>query len=89
MKAGAMLVLASISACLLLCLAWSSLRAQDSSRPVPKTLAEAHEELEVAVMREERLVAALPLGHPLARRRTLALAALAREPGHRRRGQNP
>ena len=41
-----MLVLASISACLLLCLAWSSLRAQDSSQPVPKTLAEAHEELE-------------------------------------------
>ena len=43
-------------------------------------LPEPHEELEIAVMSEERLVVALPLGHPLARRRTLALAALAREP---------
>ncbi len=42
-------------------------------------LPEAHEELEVAVMSEERLAVALPLDHPLARRRTLALGELARE----------
>lgn len=42
-------------------------------------LPEPHEELEVAVMMEENLVAALPLDHPLAKRRTLALAELAGE----------
>ena len=42
-------------------------------------LPEPHEELEVAVMTEERLVVALPLDHPLARRRKLTLAELAKE----------
>jgi DNA-binding transcriptional LysR family regulator len=42
-------------------------------------LPQPHDELEVAVMSEERLVAALPLDHPLAHRRTLALSELARE----------
>ena len=38
-----------------------------------------HEELEVAVMSEEGLVVALPLEHPLAHRRKLALKELAKE----------
>ena len=38
-----------------------------------------HEELEVAVMSEEGLVVALPLEHPLAKRRKLALKELAKE----------
>ncbi len=42
-------------------------------------LPEPHEELEVAVMTEEALVVALPLDHPLARRRKLALGDLAKE----------
>ena len=39
-----------------------------------------HEDLEVAVMSEEGLVVALPLEHPLAKRRKLALSELAKEP---------
>ena len=42
-------------------------------------LPDPHEELEVAVMSEDNLVAALPHDHPLARRRQLALADLAKE----------
>ena len=42
-------------------------------------LPQPHDELEVAVMSQERLVVALPLDHPLATRRTLALKDLARE----------
>ena len=42
-------------------------------------LPSAHEELEVAVMQEEGLVMALPLDHPLAKRRTLALKELAQD----------
>ncbi len=42
-------------------------------------LPDPHEELEVAVMSEEPLVAALPHDHPLASRRQLALADLAKE----------
>ena len=38
-----------------------------------------HDELEVAVMSRERLIVALPLEHPLATRRTVALKELARE----------
>ena len=42
-------------------------------------LPEAHPELEVAIMSEEPLVVALPLDHPLASRRKLALRELAKE----------
>ena len=42
-------------------------------------LPDPHEELEVAVMSEDSLVAALPHDHPLASRRQLALADLAKE----------
>lgn len=45
MKAGATLGLVGVFAFLLVCWTWS-LRAQDSPRPVPTTLAEAHAELE-------------------------------------------
>ena len=38
-----------------------------------------HDELEVSVMGHERLIVALPLDHPMATRRTIALADLARE----------
>ncbi len=38
-----------------------------------------HDDLEVAVMSEDGLVMALPLDHPLAKRRTLALGELAKE----------
>ena len=39
-------------------------------------LPQPHDELEVAVMSEERLVVALPLDHPMANRRTLALGGI-------------
>ena len=42
-------------------------------------LPQPHEDLEVAVMSEERLVAALPLDHHLSTRRSLALRELAKE----------
>ena len=42
-------------------------------------LPQPHDELEVAVMSHERLVVALPLDHPMAHRRILALKELARE----------
>ena len=42
-------------------------------------LPQPHEELEVSVMSRERLVIALPLDHPMATRRTIALSELARE----------
>ena len=42
-------------------------------------LPQPHDELEVAVMSRERLIVALPLEHPLATRRTVALKELARE----------
>ena len=42
-------------------------------------LPQAHDELEVAVMSEEGLVVALPLDHPMAKRRHIALHELARE----------
>ena len=42
-------------------------------------LPQPHDELEIAIMSQERLVAAVPLDHPLATRRVLALKELARE----------
>jgi DNA-binding transcriptional LysR family regulator len=48
-----------------------------------------HKHLEIRPLRSERLVAVLPTGHPLARRRRIAVSALAGEPfvmhpsGHR------
>ena len=42
-------------------------------------LPQTHDELEVAVMSHERLVVALPLDHPMAKRRTVALSELAKE----------
>ena len=42
-------------------------------------LPETHDELEVAVMSEDRLVVALPLDHPMANRRSVKLAELAKE----------
>jgi DNA-binding transcriptional LysR family regulator len=43
-------------------------------------LGHADEALELQTLSRERVVVALPTGHPLARRRTLALSALAHEP---------